>query len=408
MRVASSRVCLTPDEDFYLIGYGDRYNSRLVPAKGVHDDIFANVILIESNGKKVFIFNADFIEFEEEFCNQMKDIMHNEFGLETNLILFSATHNHQSVMSYHKNWKTGKFSQKYYDNLVNVIKQTFYRCEKNLVECNAFMGRTIIEGFYGSREHFYEKADNEVILVEFKNDERVIAGICNYATHSTVISPENDLLTGDLAGALCRKIFLDRGYYPAMIVGAAGDSSNRAYREKADYQELERISEGVAKQIAFINVDQQINIQYEKDDHIKYRVNYHPKDDSEILLSKINNLEDKLKSVDDYQTIKLYKDSINTYKAKLNMKEIDITLSSTIISMNDLQIISIPGELGSALGIELKEYSKAKCCLIFGYTNGHFHYILQPQLFKDTPRAIAGRYRISDVENYMNKIKEKL
>ena len=408
MRVSSKRFCLTPKGEFYLIGYGSRYKSRLSPATGVHDDIYANTILIESNGKKVFIFNADYIEFEELSCNQIKELLHQKYGLDHNLVFFSATHNHQSVMSYHKTWKTGVFSQEYYDFFVETVERAYQQCNEALTECEAYFGVGEVVGFYGSREHYGEKADNDVILVEFRSGNDVVAAICNYATHSTIIDPENDLLTGDFAGALCRKIYNDKGYYPAMVVGAAGDSSNRAFRKGIDYEELERTADGVAKQINKIKVDQKIDIEYEYDNFITYRVNYKPKDDADFLNDKISELEEKLRIANDFQSQKLYGDAINTYKAKLEMDKIDITLSSSIVKMKDLQIISIPGELGSALGIELKTFSKAKCCLIFGYTNGHFHYILQPELFKDTPRAIAGRYRISDVINYMDKIKEKM
>ena len=405
MRASSRRFCLTPKGEFYLIGYGSRYKSRLLPAAGVHDDIFANAILIESNGKQIFIFNADFIEFEESSCNELKELLHQKYGLDHNLIFFSATHNHQSVMSYHKTWKTGVFSQEYYDFLVSTVESAYQQCRDSLTKSEAYYGVGEVIGYYGSREHFGEKADNDVILVEFKNGDSVVAAICNYATHSTIIDPENNLLTGDFAGALCRRIYEDRGYYPAMVVGAAGDSSNRAFRKGVDYDELNRTVIGVAEQIKKIKVDQKIEIEFEYDNFITYRVNYEPKDDADFLNTKIKELEQKLTIATDFQSKKLYGDAINTYRTKLKMKKIDITLSSSIVKMKDLQIISIPGELGSTLGLELKTFSKAKCCLIFGYTNGHFHYILQPELFKDTPRAIAGRYRIVDVIGYMNEIK---
>ena len=50
-------------------------------------------------------------------------------------------------------------------------------------------------GYYGSRIYYGEEADNEVILVEFRNaEQKTVAVLCNWATHSTVLDPENDLL----------------------------------------------------------------------------------------------------------------------------------------------------------------------------------------------------------------------
>ena len=53
MKASSVRICLTPEKEFYLIGYGNRYASRRQPAKGVHDDIYAICSLIEVDDQQL-------------------------------------------------------------------------------------------------------------------------------------------------------------------------------------------------------------------------------------------------------------------------------------------------------------------------------------------------------------------
>lgn len=89
LRASSGRYCLTPKGEFYLIGYGSRYESRRKPAQGVHDDIFARVVLLEVDGTEIYMFNADYLEFEEWSCDEIKGMMAREYGLNENCI-FSA------------------------------------------------------------------------------------------------------------------------------------------------------------------------------------------------------------------------------------------------------------------------------------------------------------------------------
>ena len=54
MKVGTSRCLLTPQKEFYLIGY--RSENRMYPATGVHDDIYANALLFDDGQEEVFIF----------------------------------------------------------------------------------------------------------------------------------------------------------------------------------------------------------------------------------------------------------------------------------------------------------------------------------------------------------------
>ncbi len=400
---------MTPQGEFYLIGYGPRYESRLKPAEGVHDNIYARAVLLEVDGVEIFIFNVDFIELEEWSCNEIKGSMAEEYGLKANCILLSATHNHHSVMSYHKHWNTGVFSQEYYDFYVRTVKTAYEACHRSLEECRMFSGKGMVQGYYGSRIYYGENADNEVILLECRNREgAVIAGICNWAVHSTVLDPENTFLTADYAGAVCNELERLRGYYPAMIVGAAGDCSNRAWRQGTDYGELERISRGAAAEINGITCSGELNLRFEGESCIEYRVNYIPEDNTGAVREEMGQLQKKMDAAEDFQEKKLLYDSINSLKKKLDLDEVDILLYSTIIRLGDLEIVTSPGELGSALGIELKQHSPSKCCVICGYTNGYKSYILQPELFQDSARCRASRYRACDVRGYIDAIKEKM
>ncbi len=330
MKVGFSRNLLSPTkEEFYLIGF--RSPNRMEPASGIHDDIYCNALVLEQDGKQIFLFSADYLEFEEEMAEDVKTLMLNKYGLERDNILLAATHDHSSIVSYHKSWYTHKFDQDYYDFLIETICKSYEECVATLREATVKYGKKEILGYYGNRNHPGEKADNEVIVVKFFDENgEAFAGLVNWAVHSTVISADNTWLTGEWAGNVCRKLKDSFGFYPVMMVGAAGDCSNRNERQGKDFDELERVSEGMAKEIAAIEVDQEAVV-----DRLVIQTLFH---------------------------------TVHTEDFHLDAK-------AWVISLGGLQIFVFPGELGSAFGVQIKENCPVQP-LICGYTNGYYEYFL--------------------------------
>ncbi len=63
----------------------------------------------------------------------------------------------------------------------------------------------------------------------------------SFACHSTVLGPDNLLVSSDLAGYVARALEKEWGVYPVIMIGAAGDVSNRLYRQGNDLKELNRV-----------------------------------------------------------------------------------------------------------------------------------------------------------------------
>jgi len=409
LKAAMHKVCITPQGDYCLTGYGKPFDGQVCKGEGVHDDIYATSILLSVDEEKIFLYNADFIEFEYGFCEEVKLKLQQQFGIDKNLVFFSATHNHQSVMSQQRVWHNIEFSQEYYDFIVSTVLKSYQACVNSLQEVKAYFGHDVILGYYGSRIHHGEEADNEVILLQFRNsDDEVVAAICNWATHSTVVGMENHLVTADLAGNVREKLIGLKGYNCAMVVGAAGDASTRAFRQGIDFAELERVSSALAEKIAAIQVDQPLTLSFTDDYFIKHRVYYDNTGKHEAARAKLAPLQKQYEACTDDGQRKILRDQIGSIKRGLEIGVVDVHLFASVVRLCDLEIISIPGELGSRYGKDFKQLSKAKCTLIFGYTNGHFHYLLPPEEYGLSFETLGSVYRSTDVEAYVNKIKQVL
>lgn len=374
MNLGHARYCLSPKGEFYLIGY--RSDNRMYPASGIHDDIFCNSLLFEQDGKEVFLFSADFLEFEEEMAEDVKTLLQDRFGLERDAVLLCATHDHSSVVSYHKGWYTGKFDQRYYDFLVETIVRSYEDCKASLQPVTAKLGKKVILGYYGNRNHPGQPADNEVIVVKFFNDrQEPVAGLVNWAVHSTVISAENTWLTSELAGEVSKKLAPAFGFFPAMVVGAAGDCSNRNERQGNDFKELERVSTALAQEIAAIDVCEDVAL-----DGIRWQTVYHTVHHNmgfvhEELQTEIDKFRKRLETETDPKQVAFFTKKIRDLEKDMEQDHFHLDAKGLVFALGGLQLFVFPGELSSRFGIEMKAACPVQG-IVCGYTNGYYGYFM--------------------------------
>ena len=328
MKVGCARRDITPQGDIYLIGYRDLPN-RLEPATAVHDDVFANALYFQDGTRELFVLSADVLEFEESMAEEVKTLLSSRYGIDRDLVLLCATHDHTSIAAYHKSWWTHKFDQHYYDWLLETICSCFEECRSNARPATAKVGSQIITGFYGNRNVPGKLADNEVIVLEFSDEEGVpFAGLVNWAVHSAVVGPDTTELTSELAGLVSKKLEPSLGYFPAMIVGAAGDCSDRNFRQRRGIAEVERVSDGLACAISKIRPERAVAL-----DRIEVQTAYHT----------------------------VAHDSFH------------LDLKLEVISLGGLHLFVFPSELGGDFGIRMRKECPVQG-LVFGYTNGYFEY----------------------------------
>ena len=357
--------------------------------------------LLDINGTQIFLYSTDWISVEEGFYKELSSRLNEEFGTDKKLVLVSATHNHQSVGDQMK--QNEHFNQKYYDWLIELGVKAFRKGLNNLREVKAFYGKKVITGYYASRVLENTLADNEVILVEFRdNNNEVVSAICNWAVHSTAVTPENALLTGEFAGNTVRKYHELKGYYPHMIVGAAGDCSTRNTRQGNDFAELERISKGMAAEMAAIPVDKELTLNFNDIRTITHHVDVTV--DHEDVKRKIADAEEELKTATDFDRIKILKSMMPALNKLLTLDRVVVDWFADSIRLGDLQIIVTPAELASKFGLQIKNTSKAECCLIFGYTNGKAGYLFPAELYGMTFETISSGVPAEEVQQYIDKI----
>lgn len=396
MQIGYGKHCLSPwKEDFYLIGYKSPFRNK--KAEGIHDDIYCHSILFEIENDYLFMVSLDFLELEDEMVEEIKSILCERFKINRDLILLSATHNHSSIMSYHKNWHSGEFDQEYFDFVIESIVQTFEECLENMQTVTVHYGSETVTGFYSNRNHKEKLADNEISVLHFKNKSgKPVAGLINVAVHSTILGAENNQLTGDLAGQVSQKLKKKWGFFPLVIVGAAADSSNRYERRGRDFEELERVSEGLAEKISAITLSNELELA-----DIRYQTLSH------MIFHNMKDVQRSAqKFLDSHSPIK-NKGLIEKCNRLLEQERFKLLLQFSVIQLGDLQIITFPGELASKFGIELKKVSRhyGKTTIIAGYTNGFHHYFMPKEEYGLSFETIGNPVPAGETEKIVEKMR---
>lgn len=401
MRAGNARFDLTPAEGtpFYLLGY--RSPLRNSPAEGIHDHIYCNSILIEQDDDYFFLWTADLLELPDKTAEVMKTRLYETFGICRDHIILGVMHDHSSIRDYHIDWPYGRFSQTYYDFLIDTVENSYRTCMENLRDAYIKEGRQIVTGFYSNRNHKGLQADNEIIVVRFYDmNDRPFAAIVNWAVHSTQMGMQNMYLTGDLAGNTCRKLGEKWGYYPVFLNGAAGDCSNRNDRLGKDFDELERETDGLCEAIDAISTDKSVSTGTIRFQTLSHSIAPDQEKYHALLHETIRRIESgEVKPEGGYPPEAL----IGKCKEQLEEAPYYDLIAFEVIDIGDLRFFVFPGELGSKLGLKLKA-STEKTALVAGYSNGFHYYFLAEEDYGQSFETIGNPVPAGEAEKIISKM----
>jgi len=91
------------------------------------------------------------------------------------------------------------------------------------------------------------------------------------------------------------------------------------------------------------------------------------------------------------------------------MDHVHIDMNCEIFNLGDLQIVTVPGELNSKLGLQIKAASSKKHCMVIGYANGSVGYIVDEKGFeKDYHEANSTKIPKGEGEKYVAAVCEHM
>jgi hypothetical protein len=241
----TAKVLITPGTPIPMSGYG----GRTEPFIGVHDDLYARVIVFSDGVNKAVLISADVIGFSNSFWEETTQRIAREAGIKKEYVLLAAVHNHGGPVTKVYGEDSSVQVNNYVEELENKIIVATKDAIKSLVpvsigagkgECKMNINRRAPNG-KGEIElgqNPYAPCDHEagVISVDDKSGNH-LAVIMNWPCHGVVLGPDNYLITGDWPGAASRYIEEGSGgkIIALVIVGASGDI-NPIYGPHIDFE----------------------------------------------------------------------------------------------------------------------------------------------------------------------------
>lgn len=241
---AAVKVLITPQTSIPMSGYAKRTN----PFKGVHDDIYARVVVISDGTKKAAIISAEIIGISNSFWNECTTLIADETGIPVEYIFLTAVHNHNGPsLGVYEN--TIPEIETYRNELKTKIVEATKNAVSNLTAATIGVGkgeskmninRVAKDGKGGTTLGLnpYGVCDHEVGVIKIDDESGIpIAVFINWPCHAVCLGPKNYLISGDWPGAASNYVEsqIGMGVVALNVIGASGDI-NPLYGPHVDFE----------------------------------------------------------------------------------------------------------------------------------------------------------------------------
>ena len=372
----SAKIRITPEIPIPMSGYG----GRTAPFSGVHDDLYARVIVISDGTNKAVIISADVIGFSNSFWEETTQRITKETGIKKEFVLLAAVHNHGGPVTKVYGEDSSAQVNAYVEELKNKIIVAAKDAIKSLVpvsigagkgECRMNINRRAPNG-KGEIElgqNPYAPCDHEVGVIKISGDSgNPLAIIVDWPCHGVVLGPDNYLITGDWPGAASRYIEDGSGgkIVAPVIVGASGDI-NPIYGPHIDFEKNNSYAFGKDA------IGEDLGLEA-----LRVSAGIKPLSSGKISASqRVISLPSKGKDEENY----LQPDS---------KKDEDLVVRLTAIKIGNIVLTGISGELFNQISVKMRSESPYSNTFMITHCNGSSGYLVSDDAFPKSGTIRSG------------------
>lgn len=201
MRIGFGKVNITPPEGLELSGYGYFIKRRNT---GVVEELFARAAVIEQDGAKAVLLNADLIGLHREISERLEETIERKYGIPYERIMIASIHTHTGPMTGEL-CGCGEFDREYYQELSEKLVLAVDHAFADLAQVEKITEKsgTMKNSFAHNRSVKGGEIDDAVRTVYIeRRDARPIA-LVNYSCHP-VSYRAADKVSSDYCGIFCR------------------------------------------------------------------------------------------------------------------------------------------------------------------------------------------------------------
>jgi neutral ceramidase len=245
LMAGTAKIIITPAKPIPMSGYGGRKD----PFKGVHDDIYARIVVFGDGNNKAAIISAELVGISNTFWQEVTEAIEKKTGIKKEFIFLSAVHNHNGPSTNVYNESNSPDVTAYTKELKDKLVTTTADAVRKMVPVNIGVGKGECRMNINRRAQNgkgqislglnpYGPCDHEVGVIRVDDKAgKTLSVIMNWPCHAVVLGPKNYMITGDWPGAASR--YVEKGYSEDFVapvtIGASGDI-NPLYGPHIDFE----------------------------------------------------------------------------------------------------------------------------------------------------------------------------
>jgi len=347
LRAGAHKIPITPAEPAFLAGFSQNRRST-----GIHDDLYARCLVVESNGMRLGIVALDLIGL---FNDDVAEIRR-RCGIDGMIMACTHVHSGPDTLGlWGPNYEESGVDERY----VNDLKARISECVKKAISGMAratLSFATIDAPGISKNVRNSGNLDDELLVAKLEGqDGGTVATLVNFASHPEVLGDHNTSISADFTGYACDIIESELGGCAIYLNGAIGgmvtpDVLREDFENAAD----------VGRKVARRALDALDGAEPQEEPRVSFRR-------SSIQIPMEND------NFSELQRRGVLKRGIFYGRLKTEV---------TVARIAGAQFATVPGEAFPNLGLELKGMMKAKYKFVLGIAEDELGYIMQESDFK--------------------------
>ena len=389
-----SKVSISPPIGAPLAGFAAREGV----CEGIHDDLYARALVVESNGKTVAFVSIDVLALSSEFVNQVRTKIQQTTGIQKNAIMIASTHTHAGPVTIKTFFNPeGTLDGDYMNSLAKAIEDSVAQAFEKRFPARVGVGSGYVSGIGVNRRTPDKKPiDEEIGIIKIEDESgKIRAVLLNYACHPTVLGSNNLLATGDFPYFAVERIeqAIDPEGFAMFVNGTQGNISMGHSSELSAIGIITpgRTFENAAKlgnMLADAALEVLPGIETKENSEISVtssQVDFPLKDLPEIAeaaqifrkaeenLARISENGASTEEVMKAKSQLLYASITNFYAHETAPLDGHLPIELQAARIGDAMFLAVPAEVFVEIGLELKRQVRHKTYIV-GIANGYIGY----------------------------------
>ena len=417
LQAGAAKVNITPPAGVYLSGY--IYRDKC--SQGVHDDLYARVLLLKTDEETVGIVTLDLVGISADLVRDIRQAAEKSVGIKGKNLMITASHTHSGpTMGLIKG--CGEPDKGWIESLKKKTVEGVQEANQNMVKAKIGLGEGELRDMTYNRQQVLKDGTVAIPLqpaedvvkqgpVDYKirvlrvddMDSLPIAILVNFACHPNILDHGNLLISADFVNYMTATVERLIGSGVAIFANGACGNINAVFFNVTEdvnqqYAYIEKVGQALGEQAAKVaeqietaltdvrlraasesfdaplcplpekqEMEEFLEETLEKREKVKRgELEIHPSNLNFTKAGQVKYLTDWV----DYAKAsieKLSSPNINQFKT--------VPVEIQVLGLGDIVFIGIPGEPYVEIALAIQEKALPKHCLVVGYANGCVGYI---------------------------------